>query len=178
MKKTQESYRPVVIGVGHKPENLPQLLKLIDEHAKDKRRIGLELPPSSLAAIKKGLQFPGFFYLAGRHALERGLTIHCLIDDRFHRALAKIITDPEKRALAAHYRAAMAPAMTSMMLKKARESKPEIIVIGGNHAQIIARELGVEPVMVGNPPSEQFVKDQRRRAIEEIARDRAQRRRK
>ncbi|MFA6049206.1 MAG: hypothetical protein WC792_04675 [Candidatus Micrarchaeia archaeon] len=170
-QRAAKPYKPVVIGVNHRPENVAGTIRSIQAALDGGRRsVGLEATRKELAGLQKPKD--DFFIKIARHLEPQGIDLHVLdgsMDkeifynlgdgraeeieraDRKERELYEKFAGASDGELLRQARKfpkeiaiayASGPLRNKYMLRQIQRAKPEVVVVGYYHAPYLARALG------------------------------------
>lgn len=143
-----KKYRPLIAGVKHRPENIPEIMCFLDEISLLGKMVMLEIAdyPIPEKYVKSNKGFCEFFEAVAQKVLSGGGTILAgdseeLID----RAAEELNTlyQESPSAYLCQYREIVSRERDPHFLKFVRDNRPDIVILDYGHADYVAGVLGV-----------------------------------
>lgn len=141
-------YQPVIAGVKHTPENIPEVMLFLDEINLVGKKVMLEIvsypiPEKYIRANKGFCEF--FEAVAQRVRLGGGVVLAGDSEELVDRATRELnmLYRVSPSSYYCQYREIVAREREPYFLKFVRDNRPEVVILDWGHADYVASELGV-----------------------------------
>jgi hypothetical protein len=143
-----KKYRPMIAGVKHNPENIPEILNFLDEINLTGKKVMLEIAsyPIQEKYVKSNKGFCEFFEaVAQRVMMGGGIILAGDSEELIDRAAVELnklyLHSPS--SYFCEYREIASREREPYFLEFTKENKPDVIILDFGHADYVASELGI-----------------------------------
>lgn len=143
-----KKYRPMIVGVKHNPENIPEILNFLNEINLTGKKVMLEIAsyPIPEKYVKSNKGFCEFFEaVAQRVMMGGGIILAGDSEELIDRAAVELnklyLQSPS--SYFCEYREIASRERGPYFLEFAKENRPDVIILDFGHADYVASKLGI-----------------------------------